>query len=155
MSPTRSSPIRLWLATAMAVAIPAAACAAPLTLGGVVADAAPLIKLLVLGLVLASIAALVVCGLKLASGPRLSGGSAYLSGLRAGGPLAGLLGAAYVALNIFLGVANAPAAVPFREVAPGLAEAVLLIGLGLLSGAVATAANWAVEARIDRAVLRP
>ncbi|MNT87574.1 hypothetical protein D3C72_2280030 [compost metagenome] len=37
---------------------------------------------------------------------------------------------------------------------PAIAEASLLIVLGLLSGVVAVVAHWAVEARIDRAVLR-
>ena len=36
---------------------------------------------------------------------------------------------------------------------PGLAEIALLILLGLLSGVVAVVCHWAVEARIDRAVL--
>jgi hypothetical protein len=37
--------------------------------------------------------------------------------------------------------------------APGLAEVALLLGLGFVTGAVALAFNWAVEARIDRQVL--
>ena len=37
---------------------------------------------------------------------------------------------------------------------PYLAEIALMLGLGLLCGVVAVIANWAVEARIDRAVLR-
>lgn len=140
---------------AVALAAPALAWAAPLTPGGVFLGAGLIPKLIMVGLVLATAAALVVCALKLASAARLSGGSAYLSGLRAGGPLAGLLGAAYTALILFIGLSNAPTPPPLNEVAPGLAEIVLLIALGLLSGAVATVANWAVEARIDRAVLRP
>jgi biopolymer transport protein ExbB/TolQ len=39
--------------------------------------------------------------------------------------------------------------------APGIAEAVLLVGLGVMAGAVAVIAHWALEARIDRAVLKP
>lgn len=142
-------------AAAVALAAPVLAWAAPLTPGGVFLAAGPIPKLLMVGLVLATGAAVVVCGLKLASGSRLSGGSAYLSGLRAGGPLAGLLGAAYTALILLIGLSNAPTPPPLKEVAPGLAEIVLLIALGLLSGAVAIVGNWAVEARIDRAVLRP
>lgn len=144
-------------ATAAATAFvhPALAQAAPLTPMGVFFNAHPLMKLIMVGLLVATAAAVVVCALKLRPGRPLSGGSAYLSGLRAGGPLAGFLGAAYVALQMFLGLANAPAPPPMNVLAPGFAEAVLLVGLGLLSGAVATVANWAVEARIDRAVLRP
>jgi biopolymer transport protein ExbB/TolQ len=110
-------------------------------------------KLVMAGLLAATVAAVVVCILKLASG-RLSGGSAFLAGLRVGGPLAGLLGAAYVALRMLIGLSNLESAPPLRIVAPGLAEAVLLIGLGLLAGAVATVCHWLVEARIDRAALR-
>ncbi len=44
---------------------------------------------------------------------------------------------------------------PFGVLAPGLAEAATLAMLGLLTGVVAVIAHWAVESRIDRAVLRP
>jgi biopolymer transport protein ExbB/TolQ len=55
---------------------------------------------------------------------------------------------------MLIGLSNLESAPPLRIVAPGLAEAVLLIGLGLLAGAVATVCHWLVEARIDRAALR-
>ncbi|MDP1738647.1 MAG: MotA/TolQ/ExbB proton channel family protein [Caulobacter sp.] len=134
--------------------LPAVAHADPLTPLGIFAEAAPLMKLIMLGLVGATLAAVVVCGIKLASGPRLTGGSAFLSGLRLGGPLAGFLGAAYASLNIFVAIANIPEPVSLKVAAPGIAEALFLLGLGLLTGAVAVIANWAVEARIDRAVLK-
>ena len=141
------------LSLALAAA-PAAAQAAPLTVGQVFADASPIAQAVMLSLIAASLAAVVVSARKVASGPHLAGGSAFLSGLRLGGPLVGCLGAAYVALLIFLGVANVPAPTPLKMIAPGLAEAALMIGLGLLAGVVGVVANWAVEARIDRAVLR-
>ncbi len=142
------------LAAAAAIALPAAAQAAPLTPLGIFGDAGPPIKLLILALTGATIAALVVCGLKLASGPKLTGGSAFLSGLRLGGPLAGLLGASYTSLMIFIGLSNVAGPVPMKVIAPGIAEALFILGLGVLTGSVAVIANWAVEARIDRTVLK-
>ena len=41
-----------------------------------------------------------------------------------------------------------------HQLGPAFAEAGLVLALGLLAGVVAIAANWAVEARLDRAVLR-
>ncbi len=139
---------------AVLVALPAVVWAAPYTMAAVFQNAAPVPKLIMVGLLGATLAAVIICVLKLASGPRLSGGSAYLSGLRVGGPLAGLLGAAHAGFNMSLGLANAPATPPMNVLARGFAEVVLLIALGLLAGAVAVITNWAVEARIDRAVLR-
>ncbi len=143
-------------ATAILLASAAVALAAEpaLTPALVFQHAAPAPKLIILGLLGSTLAAVVVCILKLASGRRLSGGSAFLSGLRVGGPLAGLMGAAWGAFNMCLGLANSPVDVPLNVIARGLAEAALLVVLGLLAGAVAVIANWAVEARIDRAVLK-
>lgn len=97
---------------------------------------------------------IVVTALKLASGRRLSGGSAYVSALRLGGPLVGLLGAIFVLLNGFIGMANAGAPVPMEVLAPGFAEAALLFFLGLVAGVVGVIGHWAIEARIDRTVLQ-
>jgi biopolymer transport protein ExbB/TolQ len=137
------------------LAFPALAQAAPLTPAVVFMNAAPLPKLIILGLVVASVAAIVICVMKLSAGRKLSGGSAFLSGLRVGGPLAGLLGAALGCLNMSLGIANLPVTPPMNVLARGIAEAVLLVTLGLLAGSVAVIANWAVEAKIDRALLAP
>lgn len=136
-----------------ALLAPAAAFAAPLTPGLVFQNAALPVKAIALGLVIATLAAGVVCGLKLASGPSLAGGSAFLSGLRLGGPLAGFVGAAYGGLLMSIYAANSATAAPAPVIAQGVAEAMMLILLGLACGAVAVIANWAVEARIDRAVL--
>jgi hypothetical protein len=125
-----------------------------LTLIGVFLHAAPLVKLIVLGLFVATIAALGVCAGKLGSAPRLAGGSAFLSGLRVGGPLTGLLGAAWAGLGMALGLANVLGPVPVSVLARGYSEIMLLIVMGLLAGAVAVVANWAVESRIDRTVLK-
>jgi hypothetical protein len=145
--------LRTSLVLIAVLASPVAAFATPLTGVGVFENATPLVKLIMLGLFGSTIAALAVCAVKLAAGPRLAGGSAFLSGLRLGGPLAGLVGAAYGAMNMSIGLANAAAPVPLSALAHGLAEVTMLIFLGLVSGSVAVIANWAVEARIDRAVL--
>jgi hypothetical protein len=137
-----------------AVALPAAASAEPLTVIGVFQDAAIPIKLLAIGLVLVTVAAMVVCAVKLASGPGLTGGSAFLSGLRLGGPLAGLVGAAYTGFLMAVNLANASSPVPGALLARGWAEVLALVLLGVLSGAVAVMAKWAVDSRIDRAVLK-
>jgi hypothetical protein len=130
------------------LAAPGAALAAPLTPALMFQHATPLNKILMLGLVLATLAAVVICAMKLSTGR--AGGSPFLAALRAGGPLAGLLGGAYAALNTMIGISNVPITPPLKIIAPGIAEAILLIGLGLLAGAVAVIANWAVQAKGER-----
>ena len=137
-----------------ALAAPAVAAAQPVTPAGVFQSSTPAGKALVVALLVMILAAIVVGIMKVASGPRLAGGSAYLSGLRLGGPLVGFLGAAWCGLNMAIGLANVRTPVPTYVLARGAAEIMFLIVLGLLTGAVAVIANWAVEARIDRAVLK-
>ena len=125
-----------------------------LHLADVALNTAPIPKLILLALAVASVAAVAVCLGKLASGPRMSGGSAFLSGLRFGGPLAGLLGAALTGLHMAVGAANTTGDVPASLLARGYAEIMLLMVFGFFTGAVAVIANWAVESRIDRSVLK-
>lgn len=141
-------------AAVAAIALPAVAHADGLTPVTIFFDAGLPAKLLILALLAATVAAVVVCALKLSSGAKLTGGSAFLSGLRLGGPLAGLLGASYTGLMIFIGLSNTAGPVPMNVIAPGIAEALFILGLGVLAGSVAVIANWAVEARIDRTVLK-
>lgn len=110
-------------------------------------------KIFMILLAESSLAAVAVAGIKLTSGARLTGGSAFLSALRLGGPLIGLLGATYIAFSGFLAVAQVGHS-SLAMWSPALAEATLLLMLGLLSGVVAVIGHWAVEARIDRAVLQ-
>lgn len=139
----------------MLAAVPIAAVAAPrLTLAGVFSDADETMQFLMIALVAASLAAIVVTGLKLASGKRLNGGSAFVSALRLGGPLIGLVGAAFVLLMGFIGIANSGGSVPLPVLAPGFAEAALLFLLGLIAGVVGVVCHWIIEARIDRTVLQ-
>ena len=139
--------------TLTALAMPAVAAAGPITPVAVVANATAVAKLILLCLLVLIGAAVVVCARTLASGPRLAGGSAFLAGLRLGGPLTGLMGAAWSGFMMSMGLANIGRPAPINVLAPGLAEMSLMIVLGLLAGAVGVVGTWAVEARIDRAVL--
>jgi hypothetical protein len=149
------STIRLTAIGAAASLIPGLALAQTrITPAVVFADAAPPMKLIMVLLLVAALAAVVVTVRKVLSGPRLTGGSAYLQALRLGGPLIGLLGAAYNGLMINIGIANSANPPPYEVLAPGVAEAAFIFVLGLIAGVVAVICNWIVEARIDRAVLR-
>ena len=125
----------------------------PITLLGVFENASLVAKLVMAILLSSSLAALAVLALKLASGRRLTGGSAFLSGLRLGGPIIGVFGACYSGLAMTLGVANIPVQPTLKMLAPGFAESFLMLGLGFLAGLIAVIAHWAVESRIDRQVL--
>ena len=139
----------------MLTSIPVTAWAAPrLTLGVVFGDADELNKMLMVLLMAAALAAVLVTGLKLASGKRLNGGSAFVSALRLGAPLMGLVGAAYVLLMMFIGIANFGGPVPLPVLAPGFAEAAMLFLLGVIAGVVGVVCHWIIESRIDRAVLQ-
>lgn len=118
-------------------------------------NASPTMKMIMLALIVAGLAAVVVTMRKVLSGPSLTGGSAFLQALRLGGPLIGLLGAAWNVLMINIAIANIGQQPSYPVLAPGVAEAVFLFVLGLITGVVAVICNWIVEARIDRAVLRP
>lgn len=119
----------------------------------VFADAGLLPKAIMAALLLLIIAALVVCARKISSGAKLSGGSHFLSSLRAGGPLLGLLGAGYGLINNAQAIAVLGPQ-PLQVMMPGIVESLVLVMLGLIAGVVAVVAHWAVEARIDREVLK-
>lgn len=116
-------------------------------------DAALPVQIIVIALIAAAIAAVAVTVKKVASGAHLIGGSAYLSALRLGAPLLGLLGAAFNGLMMFMALARFGDQ-PINVLAPGLAEAMFLVVMGLIVGVVGVICHWIVEARVDRAVLR-
>jgi hypothetical protein len=120
---------------------------------GVFALAPPVEKLIVIALLVSAVAALAVLALKLRD-KRLPGGSAFLSGLRLGGPILGGFGACWSLLNMTIGYANVPGDLPLKVLAPGFAQAFLMVSLGFLAGVVAVIANWVVESRIDHSVLK-
>jgi hypothetical protein len=133
---------------------PGVAVAGPrLSTASVFSDATLLMQVLMVALVVAMIAAVGVAGAKVARGSRLAGGSAFVSALRLGGPLLGLMGAIYTLLMMFIGMANAGMDVPMAVLSPGFAEASLLFLLGLLAGVVGVVCHWVIDARIDRTVL--
>lgn len=138
----------LLLAPGVAVAGPV------LNTASVFSNANILMQALMLALIVATIAAVGVTAAKVARGSRLAGGSAFVSALRLGGPLLGLLGAVYTLLMTFIGIANFGGDVPMGILSPGFAEASLLFLLGLFAGVVGVVCHWVIEARIDRTVLR-
>ncbi|WP_122465762.1 MotA/TolQ/ExbB proton channel family protein [Brevundimonas sp.] len=117
-------------------------------------NADPTMKLMMLLLIAASLAAIGLTVRKLMTDQTLTGGSTFLQALRLGGPLIGLLGAAYNVLIINIAIANIGEQPSYPVLAPGIAEGALLFVLGLIAGLIAVICNWIVEARIDRAVLR-
>ncbi len=146
--------LRLSTLSAAAFLIPGVGQAVAMAPVDILFNAAPTMKILMLALIVATLAAIVVTALKVMSGPRLTGGSAFLQALRLGGPLIGLLGAAWNVLLITIAIANIGEQPSYPVLAPGVAESVFLFVLGLTTGIVAVICNWVVEARIDRAVLR-
>jgi len=148
------SVLRLSTLSAALFFVPGVGRAAAMTPVDILFNAAPTMKLLMLALILAALTAILVTARKVLSGPRLTGGSAFLQALRLGGPLIGLLGAAWNVLMINIAIANIGEQPSYPVLAPGVAEAVFLFVLGLITGVVAVVCNWVVEARIDRAVLR-
>jgi hypothetical protein len=147
------SGLRLFITGAVVALAPGAAHA--MTPTDIFWNADLTMKGLMAALIVAALSAIVVTALKVRSGPRLTGGSAFLQALRLGGPLIGLLGAAYNILMINIAIANIGQQPSYPVLAPGVAEAVFLFVLGLVAGVVAVICNWIVEARIDRAVLQP
>jgi len=141
----------LGLAAALFI-IPSVAGAAPLSFTDVARNAAPVQQLIMLGIAVATLAAVILSVFKLLPG-RLSGGSAFVSSLRFAGPVAGVLGAAYAAWRMSIGIATVGYAPTLKVLAPAFAEIATLIALGALSGIIAIVLTWAIEARIDRQVL--
>jgi hypothetical protein len=127
--------------------------ARPLTPFTVFRYAPPVQQFIIVVLILAIVAALAVLALKLSPGRRLSGGSAFLSGLRLGAPIVGLLGACHAGLHMTLALASVRIEPTLKMFAPGIAQSFEMVGLGFLAGAVAVLAHWAIESRIDRQVL--
>ncbi|HLI67045.1 MAG TPA: hypothetical protein VKU90_11835 [Caulobacteraceae bacterium] len=136
------------------LAAPSLAEAAPLGPAQMFASAAIPQKLIMIGIVAAIVVSVVVSTAKLSAGSRLAGGSAFVSGLRLGGPIAGLLGGAYGGLAMAMGLANVGNPPTLKVLAPGFAEIATVVALGFLAGAVAVVLNWAIVARIDHEVLR-
>jgi biopolymer transport protein ExbB/TolQ len=124
-----------------------------LTLLAVYSDAAPVMKLAFSGLILAVIVALTVWLFQLVQLARrrsdsVTGAIAYLSGQAAAAPLFGLLGMSYGLVTICIGITNKRPGPTLLALAPGLAEALLSLGLGILAAAIATVAHHHLTARL-------
>jgi len=127
-----------------------------LTLGGVFSHAGIPVKVVLWGLLAAIVAAVTVWIVQAArvrqgrSGG-VAGAVAYLSAQAAAAPLFGLLGLSYALLNGFIGIANVRPTPSLTVLAPGLAEAMLSLGLGLLAAAIAVLAHRHLQFRLGLA----
>jgi len=127
-----------------------------LTVGGVFADAAPEMKLMLALLLIATVAALAVWAMSLgkvgkADAKGVAGALGRLRIVRSAGVPLGCLAASYVMFSSFMGIANVRPTPTLTVVAPGLAEAALAIMLGLLATTVAVICERHLEARVRRA----
>jgi hypothetical protein len=112
---------------------------AKLTAARVFGDAALPVKAIMAGLVLAAVASVVIWATQLVRRTEPDAGAvAFLRALGPAGPLFGLAAAAYTLLACCLGLVNTGHAPDFALLAPGYAEAVMAVMLGLLAGAMAT-----------------
>ena len=117
-------------------------------IGRVVADASLEMKALIALLLIAAIAAVVLWVLGLRGRTR---GLGFLAGWRAAGPLLGLAGAGYVLTIGFVALGTLRPAEPlFLVMAPGLAEAVLSLTVGVLGGGLAALAYGHLTTRGSR-----
>lgn len=119
-----------------------------LTVGLMFMDAAPVVKIVLAGLLLTALAALAILVLGLArSSKGMPGAARFLETAMVAAPIAALFGAAWGLITIFLGIANTNVA-NLAVAAPGLAEAILSVAVGLLALLFAVVAYRVVKPRI-------
>ena len=110
-------------------------------------DAAPVVKIVLVGLVLTGVAALLILLVGLArSSKGMAGAARFLETAMAATPIAALFGAAWGLITIFLGIANTNVA-NLAVAAPGIAEAILSVAIGLLVLLLAVIAHRVVKPR--------
>lgn len=127
-----------------------------LTVGGVFADAALEMQVLLALLILAALASLAIWALNLpkvgkGDARALAGALGRLRIVRSGGAPLGALGASYVLFAGFVGLANVRPTPSIGVLAPGWAEAALALMLGLLATTIGVLCERHLEARIRRA----
>ena len=127
-----------------------------LDLMGVFAHAGPVMKVVLFGLLAVSLIAVAVWIVQLMRPAQrrsheAAAASDWLSGVAAAAPLIGFFGAAYAVLNGFIGISNVRPAPSLTVLAPGLAEAMLSVGLGLLAAAIATIGSRHLRAKLINA----
>ena len=123
-----------------------------LTVMGVFMDADPVVKLVLAGLVIAAVAALVIWLVQLGRRTPSARAMTFLSVWSRSAVLVGLFGGAYTLMNSALALSNLRPAPTISVVAPGLAETLLSIMLGLLGAAIATMGHRHLQARLVRVV---
>jgi len=124
-----------------------------LTFIGLVTHAKPVVMLVLAGLAVSTVIASLVWIGELAGRPAGRGGRTFLHALAGSGPTLGLFGAAYGVMDSFIGVANVRPVPSLSILAPGYAEALLSVSLGLLAGAIATIAHRHLNGRQASAVV--
>jgi biopolymer transport protein ExbB/TolQ len=111
------------------------------------ADAAPVVKIVLIGLLLTGVAALLILLVGLArSSKGMAGAARFLETAMVATPIAALFGAAYGLMTIFIGIANVNVA-NLAVAAPGIAEAILSVSVGLLALLFAVIAHRVVRPR--------
>jgi len=118
-----------------------------LTVARMFMDSAPVVQVVLIGLVLTGLAALAILLLGLArSSKGMAGAARFLETAMAATPIAALFGAAWGLITIFLGIANTNVA-NLAVAAPGIAEAILSVAIGLLALLLAVIAHRVVKPR--------
>ncbi len=118
-----------------------------LTVAQMFIDASPVVKIVLVGLLLTALASFLILVLGLARSPRGMGGAArFLETAMAATPIAALFGAAWGLITIFLGIANANVS-NLAVAAPGAAEAIMSLALGLLALLFAVIAHRVITPR--------
>ncbi len=118
-----------------------------LTVGLMFMDATPVVKIVLVGLLLTGLAALLILLLGLArSSKGMAGAARFLETAMAAAPIAALFGAASGLITSFLGIANSNVA-NLAVAAPGIAEAILSVAIGLLALLLAVIAYRVVKPR--------
>jgi hypothetical protein len=127
-----------------------------LSFGGVFMDAAPEVQLVMLLLVLGAVGSIAVWAMGLAKlrkgdAKGIAGALGRLKIVRAAGAPLGVLGASYVLMMGFIALSNVRPTPPVAVLAPGWAEAAMVVFLGLLATTVAVICERHLEAGVRRA----
>ena len=110
-------------------------------------DATPVAKVVLVGMILAGVAALLILLLGLArSSKGMAGAARFLEVAMAAIPIAAVFGAAYGLMTSFIGVANSNVA-NLAVIAPGIAEGLLSAAVGSLALLATVVAHRAVRQR--------
>lgn len=120
-----------------------------LTLGGVFGDATLVVQLVMAGLMAATLIGLALYAMAL-TGRGVARAVGFLRALRTAGPLLGLTAASLTLLSSFIAVSNVRPAPSLTVMAPGIAEALLAVMLGLIAASVAVICGRHLEERVRR-----